>query len=567
MRDDCVYEFAMIGHPGAGKTTLAAGLYKSVGDHFVALPSEAVTDYIHGVCAGLEGERWAPATQGEPKKLSYTVLHDHRKYQLRFNDFPGEKISEDGFIREVVKKEDGNYPDGVLLLVNCAARQMDDPLQKQEMETDFRKFVMEMAEHHVPIALVVTAWDRMSTDRKDRRDEFENFLKPLEVILKENKCRWKRFNVSVTGELEDQQHPKLAPNNVEKPFLWLLHQQSTMIRRRRVKIILLLILAALMAAAGIWRLVKPQPEICPTCKQPRSLCKCPKPEICPTCKQPQSLCKCPKPTVDQENFGQRFLDALKEIKRDDSSAMLSRWADVESEYKGKRIKGFEQEIDEVRREITLRIAQKIFGCAGVHNLTKVKEFCEEISPEDEQHIIPYLKDKKIMVFARNYKRWYNEYRVKVTVTVEPEKTDDKCKEVKIHTCKLGTMKCSDMEPKNWSHGKPENPGQPVATEVHINECALYVVECQSIYRRGWEFLKKNGAKEKISFCFDPTKDEGGEKWFEKDQMGEKYKGYKVKCNISVVPLVDNGFNPLLKKFMKGFGEEAEDLCEADRNDD
>lgn len=245
-----VYEFAMIGHPGAGKTTLAAGLYASVGEDFVTIPSEGIGDYVHTACAGLRGHEWPLATQGVPTELCFTVLHAQRKYQIRFDDFPGEKISEDSFIRTVVKKADGNYPDGVLLLVNCAATQMDDPQKTEEMQADFRSFVAEMGEHHVPIALVVTAWDRMATDRKDRQEEFERFLAPLAAILEQYKCSWKRFNVSVTGKLEDQQRPDLAPCDVEKPFLWLLHQQPEMIRRQRAKL-LLLILAVLLAAAGI----------------------------------------------------------------------------------------------------------------------------------------------------------------------------------------------------------------------------------------------------------------------------------------------------------------------------
>lgn len=245
-----VYEFAMIGPPGAGKTTLAAGLYASVGKNFVTIPSASIDDYVNTRCAELRGHVWPLPTDEEPRKLCFTVLHNQRKYQIRFDDFPGEKISEDSFIRDVVKKADGSYPDGVLLLVNCAAEQMDNPVKAQDMEADFRKFVAEMGEHHVPIALVVTAWDRMSTDRKDRKEDFERFLAPLAAILEQYKCHWARFPVSVTGKLEDQNRPDLAPRNVEKPFLWLLDQQSEMIRRRRCKLLLLLTLIVLLVAGS-----------------------------------------------------------------------------------------------------------------------------------------------------------------------------------------------------------------------------------------------------------------------------------------------------------------------------
>ena len=245
-----VYEFAMIGHPGAGKTTLAAGLFASVNRNFVTIPN-GTTAYVNDAVATLKGQEWPPATTGVPTKLSFTVMRSGRNYQIRFDDFPGEKISEDSFIREVVKKEDGSYPDGVLLLVNCAAKQMDDAQSAADMEMDFRAFVAEMAQHKVPIALVITAWDRMETDRKDRRNEFERFLKPLTVILDQNKCRWNRFDVSVTGQLKDQQRPTLAPSHVEEPFVWLLNQQPAMIRRRRFSIFLI-ILAVLLALAGIY---------------------------------------------------------------------------------------------------------------------------------------------------------------------------------------------------------------------------------------------------------------------------------------------------------------------------
>lgn len=249
-----LYDFAMIGHPGAGKTVLAAGLYVAVGEDFVTIPEHGMTQsYVGNACTVLEkGEYWPEPTQGEKIELYYTLLHKNKHYRLRFNDHPGERIADDDFMREVVKTPEGNYPDGVLLLVNCVAKQFDDPVKKIKMRTDCQKFIEDLASRHVPVALVVTAWDRMSTDRKDSLEEFETFLKGITEILEGEKCTWKRFNVSVTGELVDQDHPRLKPNNVEAPFIWLLNQQPEAKLRRRLKAILLALLAVLLLAGGVY---------------------------------------------------------------------------------------------------------------------------------------------------------------------------------------------------------------------------------------------------------------------------------------------------------------------------
>lgn len=249
-----VCDFAMVGHPGAGKTCLAAGLFQAVGN-FVIIPDETTENYVKNACIALKGGKtWPDATGGEPRKLGYTVLHNHRTYHIRFNDFPGEMISDDGFMRQVVKKNDGSYPDGVLLLINCAAKQLDTPKEEMDMQADLRKFVAELAVNHVPIALVVTAWDRM--DGKERKEEFEKHLRPITEILDQLTCKWQRFNVSVTGKLECQDNPKLAPCDVEKPFVWLIGQQkkasTPSAPNPTVKRVILILLGVLLLAVAVF---------------------------------------------------------------------------------------------------------------------------------------------------------------------------------------------------------------------------------------------------------------------------------------------------------------------------
>ena len=532
-----VYEFAMIGHPGAGKTTLAAGLYASVGKDFVTIPSQSVGDYVNTACAGLRGHQWPLATQGVPTKLCFTVLHNQRKYQIRFDDFPGEKISEDSFIRDVVKKSDGSYPDGVLLLVNCAAAQMDEPLKAEEMQADFRTFVAEMGEHHVPIALVVTAWDRMATDRKARQAEFERFLAPLAAILESFKCRWKRFNVSVTGKLEDQERPDLAPCDVEKPFLWLLHQQPEMTRLRRGKL-LLLILVVLLAAAGIFGLYHLIKSASPKKDHPGPM----RPNTT-TSPEPQEPAQ-PQPPPLPPDVGADMVNDLTRIFRQsmDPPNILQNWADVEKKYEGKVVERKIKEINDLRRSFVSLISRQVFDYAQDFKLRELKKLCGEIASYESD--IPYLKGRKLMSFAKDFRRWHDEFKVRVTASVESVKEDKNCWRV--------DTKFSKLKPKSESQWNEGNPAQTIV--IDPDDSVEYEVGFQSIY------TFQNDKVQSRSFSFSPARDE-----VEEQSVSKFGYGYSIKYKFDVSSLAKNGFPVRFVDFLKRYGKDVDALCGEDND--
>lgn len=243
--DTSISNFVLVGHPQAGKTVLAVGLYATSNKNFTveAIDSDTKTHAINTKSI-IEKSEWPAKTgKGTIKNLNFRIFSKKREAVIRFDEYAGEWMSSVNYFHDVLKQ-----PDGVLLLFNTGAPQLRDPLQRNKMLEDLTNCVTYLCDldNHPPIAFVVTAADRLETDLKDWTEEFEKHAAKITSSLENRKCKWKRFDVSVCGSLETQEAPKLEPHNTHEPFLWLINELDT--RRRFNKLCTMGIVAAIMIA-------------------------------------------------------------------------------------------------------------------------------------------------------------------------------------------------------------------------------------------------------------------------------------------------------------------------------
>lgn len=234
----------LIGHPQSGKTVLAAGLYATSSNDFTveAIDSDTKNQAINTKSILQKAEWPAKTGMGTIKNLNFRILNRKRESVIRFDEYAGELISTVNYFSDVLKK-----PDGVLILLNAGAPQLHDPLQRNTMLADFSNCITYLCDlpNHPPIAFVVTASDRLSTDLKDWKEEFEEYAGKVTESLQNHKCKWKRFDVSICGNLEKQESPKLEPHNIHEPFMWLI---KVLRDRKRINIAKSLGLAAILIA-------------------------------------------------------------------------------------------------------------------------------------------------------------------------------------------------------------------------------------------------------------------------------------------------------------------------------
>lgn len=245
----------LIGHPQSGKTVLAAGLYATSNDDFTveALDLDTRNQAINTKSI-IEKAEWPAKTGiGTIKNLNFRIINQDREAVIRFDEYAGELLSSVNYFRDVLKQ-----PDGVLILLNAGAPQLHDPLQRNKMLEEFSNCITYLCDlpNHPPIAFVVTASDRFATDLKEWKDDFEKYAGKVTASLQNHKCKWKRFDVSVCGNLEKQDAPKLEPHDTHKPFMWLMEELDT---RKEVNLAkgigisaLLIALLVLSIAAGRW---------------------------------------------------------------------------------------------------------------------------------------------------------------------------------------------------------------------------------------------------------------------------------------------------------------------------
>lgn len=255
--------FVLVGHTGAGKTVLAAGLYATFSRKkslSVEAADEQTKQLANNFKTLIETNSWPAATTGAAQKLSFRIAHEGNAAELDFDEYMGERTSDvESYIRDILK-----IPDGVLLLMNPGGIQFrskgeDDTkqavaLRRNKLLSDLESIIdyLFKLKKRPSVALVITASDRLKSDLKDFAGEFSRYVEKIESALdSRDKTWWKRFDISVCGELEDQNKPRLDPQGIEEPFLWLLERHDLRERKARMKKIALRSAGMLCAAAAV----------------------------------------------------------------------------------------------------------------------------------------------------------------------------------------------------------------------------------------------------------------------------------------------------------------------------
>lgn len=260
--------FVLVGHTGAGKTVLAAGLYATFSRSkslSVEAADEPTKQFANNFKSSLETGTWPAATTGAAQKLCFRIANNGDAAELDFDEYMGERVSDvESYICDILKE-----PNGVLLLMNPGGLQfrlksgVDDTPQelavrRNKLLSDLKSIIdyLFKLKTRPSVALVITASDRLKTDLKDFEPEFNRYVEEIETALDtRDKNWWKRFEVSVCGELSDQTHPKLNPQGIEDPFLWLTERYNTVVRKKRITKFLAQTtcgLSALALSAATW---------------------------------------------------------------------------------------------------------------------------------------------------------------------------------------------------------------------------------------------------------------------------------------------------------------------------
>ena len=250
------HKLVLIGHTGAGKTVLVAGLYASQDKDFsVDDPGSKTETGIHAINVRsiMEDGHWPAATSiGDITDLKFKINYKGRRESIAFPEYAGERLNMEGFDKLILGK-----PDGAFILLNPGSELLQKTHDRIELLSKIKEYIQKLGtmEKKPPVALVITASDRLENDLKDFAPKFEKYVEELILSLDTHigSNNYKRFNVSVSGRLEDQNKPKLEPKGIKDPFIWLIEQldhKMNLLRMRKILkyaacLIALIILAAL----------------------------------------------------------------------------------------------------------------------------------------------------------------------------------------------------------------------------------------------------------------------------------------------------------------------------------
>ena len=241
------HKIVLIGHAGAGKTVLAAGLYATRDHDFavgVADGNQSPTSiFAVNTSTKLEGGHWPGATSvSEITSLKFKLNHKGREEAVSFDEYAGVRLKMESF------KEALDGSEGAFILINPGGEQWHDLGEKNELLCDLKHCIdlLSKKDDRPPVALVITASDRLESDLSDFAPEFQKHVDELELYLSQKKCVHEVFKVSVSGKLENQEQPRLDPKGIKDPFLWLLGQFAS---RARKKAAAKVSVAAALAAA------------------------------------------------------------------------------------------------------------------------------------------------------------------------------------------------------------------------------------------------------------------------------------------------------------------------------
>lgn len=239
MATDQGLKIAVIGPTQSGKTCLAVGLRSISTSGFTIQPvDEDARRYLADLKVALCSKgAWPEASNlGTNKSLRFDFLKKHKKpIRVEFPEYSGEMLQAERFTDFANKHLRGL--DGVVLLVNPGAGAFQPSDRPSDLSVVFEDYVAQY-DHVLSflrdpnnesdkafVALTITAADRIGGDLKGRLDLFNECVQRLSNTLTSSGFNWKRFDVTVTGHLEDQEKPTLAKgrrNSAAKPFLWIL---------------------------------------------------------------------------------------------------------------------------------------------------------------------------------------------------------------------------------------------------------------------------------------------------------------------------------------------------------
>ncbi len=235
------HEIAVVGYSQAGKTTLAVGLYAtSTPDFTVTAKGEESENYLQTGKAALEAGEWVGASIASTDIRLAINRTGKPSVAIDFKEYRGEDAcNSEAFKRDVV----GN-PRGALILLNPKMDILRDSGKRNEMIVQIKSiidYLSEPGKRCSHLAFVITASDLLTTSLKDYKDEFDGYKEEITNSLNTNpkfRTAWKEFDVTVTGPLEDPEHPRIARkggNTSREPFEWLIEQFESEDRGGRVK--------------------------------------------------------------------------------------------------------------------------------------------------------------------------------------------------------------------------------------------------------------------------------------------------------------------------------------------
>ena len=240
------YNLAIIGASGTGKTTLAVGLYATSTEAFTVSPvGDETRKYLEIRKTSIEEGFWPAATnESENFDLRLRLHASGSQTDIVFREYMGERMERDpNYIREVI-----GTPKSAMILFNPGMPGLLKPEARNRMLGNLKVIAQHLKDNGcVAVAFVVTASDRLTSDLSAFREDFETYASEVTNHLTNLGLEWKRFEVTVSGQLDDQNKPKLARgenNTTHEPFLWLLKRIRDCKRRKRI-------LAAASVAATI----------------------------------------------------------------------------------------------------------------------------------------------------------------------------------------------------------------------------------------------------------------------------------------------------------------------------
>ena len=261
---------AVIGPAQSGKTCLAIGLFSTSTKGFtIEHVDQDGRAYLDDLKAFLSQGKWPAATNlGTNKNLRFDFCKEGKApIRVSFPEFSGELLGSDEDFNAFAN---ANFRDleGAVLLVNPGADafQSGDPLMLADTMAQYKRVISFLRDPNngsgnAFVALTITAADRLKCDLVGKLEAFNQSVTELSNSLRTSGLKWKRFEVTITGQLDAQDNPKLAiggKNSASAPFLWLLDALNWRPSRERLlkKIRTAAIALTLFAiGAGVWCVV------------------------------------------------------------------------------------------------------------------------------------------------------------------------------------------------------------------------------------------------------------------------------------------------------------------------